>query len=773
MFFLFFASGCCGLIYEVTWMRLLPQALGTTATSVATVLCVFMAGLAIGSFVAGRFADSLRPISALRTYGVVQMLVALCAFAVPHLLHACVPGYVWLYRNVTSSFGWLLLVRTLVSALILLVPTILMGMTFPLMVRFLAGRRDTFGRDTGLLYGVNTVGGVVGCALAGFFLIEALGIRGAGRQAALINVLVGFAAWLLCAREGPQSSPVLGDPDSRAPEEEAARHDARAWLPVLVAGISGFAALGYETLWTRELLFYLGTMVRSFSIILITFLLANAIGAYALGRLADRASDLRFVLGTLQCAIGALAMASPWLIYVLCHSLTPPLSKIDLARFATTQAGFVVAAGAFFLPALLMGGSLAVALRWVRSLGTGGGRTAGRVVGVNTIGAAIGPVCVGFVLVPVLGVHRSIVLLALLNVAVGAVLLAARRPRRRLAACAPALLAAVGLVLLVSPSDPFVQYAKECAGGLVVAVEQGTDCTVVVAGDPAGDPADRSLFINGIAMAAPGVGPKMRAHLPMLLHRKPEEVLVIGLGTGTSAGVLGARYPEAMVDVVEISPTVVKAAKHFAACNYDVLSNPRVHLIVEDARSYVDCTSKTYDVIASDPPHPYDACSSQLFSHEFYEACRARLADGGLFLQWIPLDMSPGYELKAMVRTFLNAFPEPTVWSGGLGSLHLVGSETRSAISVKRVQDRIDRYNVAEDLRDLGLHRAERIIGTFAMDKPAASRWVGAGPIITDDWPIIEFTIPRLLWDETERGRLIDSDAVEQHVVGPSRYLVP
>jgi len=434
----------------------------------------------------------------------------------------------------------------------------------------------------------------------------------------------------------------------------------------------------------------------------------------------------------------------------------------------------LIAAGlGFLLPALLMGATVPLAMRWFRHSCPLSGQSAGVVAGANTVGAAIGPVVAGFVLVPLLGIHRSIVALAALNTAVGLTLLLAARPGFRLRLPSAAAVAAVALVIGVQAwhRDPVSDYAAGLELHEIIAIEQGSDCTVTIT---KGDDGDRSLSIDGAPMAITGPAMRFRAHLAMLLHPDPRRVLVIGFGTGTTVGTVAERYPGVRVRCVELAPTVLRCGHYFQRWNHDVLHHPRATFRIEDARAYVACSAERYDVIVSDPPHPFGAHAATLYSRDFYEACYERLEDGGVFLQWVPVLMSSERDLKTMVRTFARSFSHFTMWSGGPASMHLVATRGPLRISLSRLAKRMKAPGIASDLRGDALDGPRRLLGrAFLADANATLQWAGEGPVITDDRPTIEFTIPRWFRDPRGRSEVVQPHTIQAFRTSPGAFVSP
>ena len=774
-------SGFSGLVYEITWMRMLAQVFGSTMTAVTTVLCVFMGGLALGSVWLGRRADRWDADAAMRGYALIQLGIAASAMLVPTLFHAAQASYVWFYRAASPSTHALAVVRIGVSALILAVPSILMGGALPAICRYAARRWDTFGKSAGGLYAVNTAGGVAGCAVAGFGMIELAGLSATSYYAAAINAVTGIiayqisrgtgaaAAWSPAVRRTANWESNRDTAEGRcAPSPEPSPGQMAAIMAVATVGASGFVALGCEVLWTRVFAFFLGSTVYTFAIILMTCLVGIALGAHLFGRLADRVRDLGLLLGMVQCCIGVLVLLSAPILCAVFRGLAPATVPFQGASLAPLHHGLAAAAAGLFLPTLLMGGTLPIAMKWYRAWRRTAGRTVGAVVGANTLGATLGPAVAGFVLIPCLGVYRSFVALVALNFLFGLALLAQAQVRsRRAASLAIAVIAIAGTGPLWV-ADPVRQYMADRTLGKVLAIREGHDSTITIS-HYANKPL---LTIDGTPMASTCRGMRLRAHLPMLLHDRPRDVLVIGFGTGTTAGIVATRYPNTRVDCVEVSPTVVGSADYFREANHNVRQNPRVNVIVEDARNYVSCTDKSYDVIIADAPHPFASMASALYNREFYHACRERLAQDGVFLQWIPLYLEPAYELKAMVRTFVHVFPKCTIWGGD--DINLIAVRGPLRISMGRLKSRLADPAVRADLEDKAYPTVAKFLGClFLMGQPGPRLWVGDGPIITDDKPFIEFSIPRHFRDDTPRGRAVQWPEIAAHRTPATPYLVP
>ena len=763
-------SGFSALAYEIVWMRMLAQVLGSTMAAVTTVLCVFMGGLAAGSFLFGRWADRWSPRGGLLGFAAMQAGVAVSAAVVPVLLGLADAAYVWFHRNVPGSAGAVIAMRVGVSAAILTAPVVLMGGALPAICRYAVRGSTTFGSRAGLLYAVNTAGGLAGCAVTGFGMIEVLGLRATSYYAAAVNALAGAVAYALC-RGAIRSVDAPTDESVQMGEtSEPCQGKAAAAMAIAVAGVSGFTALGGEVLWTRVFSFFLGSTVYTFAVVLMTYLVGISIGASVSSRVADRVRALGLFLGAIQVALGALVIVAPSVLCYVFRVRAPATELFEGACLAPVSDGLLAAGAGLLLPAFLMGATTPAAMRWFLTWRGSTGRTVGSVLAANTLGATLGPVVVSFVLLPRFGVQYGLLILAGINIATGLALMAVSHAEFRW----PTRIGLGLAVAILAATSPFWQrnsvheYLRDRALGDVVEIRDGSDSTVTVS-QHRGAPL---LTINGTPMASTCLGMKLRAHLPTLLHDDARRVLVIGFGTGTTAGTVATRYPGAEVDCVEVSPTVVGMAEHFRDGNHDVRRNPSVQVIIEDARNYVARSDRLYDAIIVDAPHPFAAMASALFNREFYEACGERLAEGGILLQWIPLYLQPAFELKAMVRTFVEVFPACTIWGGD--DINLVAVRGPLRIPMGRLARRLANPSVQDDLGEKATtDPAAFLAKLFLMGPPAPSRWVGEGPIVTDDRPFIEFSIPRHLRDASPRGRPVRWGEIAVYRSAATAYLAP
>lgn len=712
---LFFLSGACGLTYQVLWLRLLALVFGVTVYAASTVLAAFMGGLAIGSMLAGPLLRRVR--RPLVIFGVAEVLIGLSALATPLGLDAAETLYRALFRVFPDSFAFLTVARLVCALVVLLVPTALMGLTLPVLSAAAAVQRSPVSSRVGALYAANTAGAVIGALVTGFILIGTIGIHQSFLLAAATNVSLGAiaATWGL-------RSPAL-DPTSTdtAPEPAVGR----AYGIPLVIALSGLAALALEIVWFRMLVLYLDATTYAFTTMLATVLTGIAVGGAIGSRVLRRARDWIAWLTMLQLATGIAVLASSAL-----------LAWIYGGRWhLTSDAEASVAA---MLPAtLLMGISLPIAL----GLGLGldprepaaAGHQLGRLYALNVAGAIVGALVGGFVAIPLLGTRRALMAGAVVYI-LSACILGLRDRRRPRLMVATLLGIAVFAVTVRHVPDPFTAAFEHRYGRDMREFWRydGVQTAVSVHASQF----RRSLYLDGLHQAndTPDMVRLHRVigHLPMVLHPNPIDALVVGLGGGATAGAV-SQYP-ARVQVVELSEGVRQAAQFFTHISYDVLQQPRVRLRVDDGRNFLLVSGERFDVVTADIIQPSHAGAGNLYSREYFTLVRRALKDKGLAMQWIGHRSTTQYKL--IMRTFLSVFPDTTLWFDGelmVGSLSPL-TITREIFDRKRADPL-----TATALNDVGLTDFETLTRWYTAGPEELRRFVGEGPVLTDDQPLLEF----------------------------------
>ena len=758
---LFFLSGALGLIYEVTWMRLLRLAMGNTVFTSATVLTTFMAGLALGAYLAGRSVDRCaRP---LRLYGLLEGAIGIYALATPLLLVIVDPVYAWLYHALGDSFVLLGIGRFLVSACLLILPATLMGATLPLLSRFLSQHRESLGRDIGRLYAFNTLGAAIGAASAGFVLLPELGVTATIAFSAAGNIVVCLAALYLARRGETQLSPAREEGESGAVSDR--REVARSAAVWGLAG-AGFASMIYEVAWTRALAMLVGSSVYAFTLMLVAFIAGLGAGSMILSGWVDRRRNLLLFLGGLELVVGLAAlMVVPLFSHLPFHMVEITTRYASSFEFLLLVQ-FVTIFLLMLLPTLAMGGVFPVVAKiYTRDL-AGVGRAVGEAYAANTVGAVAGSFAGGFLLIPWLGVQNAILVGVGINLLIGVYFVLASKWRKGWLRGALALAAVGGAVIgawnlpqwnpLLFNSAPYLYAYRYKASSMREAVdleqvmtrnrrllysEEGMTATVTVV-ESGGE---LYLKVNGKTDASSRGdlrSQSLLAHLPLLLHEDPQQVLLIGLGSGITLGAL-EQHPVREIECVEISPEVVEGAKYFAGVNHRALEDPRLQLFIGDGRNHVALGQRSYDLIISQPSNLWIAGMADLFTREFFEACRQRLRKGGLVCNWVQAYSMRKRDFAAIAKTFQSVFPHVSMWESiPGGDYFLIGAEEPLALTDENFKEVLRTRGLEEDFARIGVHDAENLLASLVMQEAQLKAFAHAAPVNSDDNAILEFSAP-------------------------------
>ena len=721
---LFAGSGCAALIYEIVWFQLLQLVIGSSAVSLGLLLTAYMGGLCLGSAALPWLVS--RRHHPMRVYALLELGVA--AFGIIALFTVPLIGRIYVAGAGTGLAG--LVLRGVISAVCLLPPTLLMGASLPAIARWV----ETTPRGVswlGLLYSANVAGAVTGCVLAGFYLLRVHDMGYATYTAAAINVAVALLALALANRTGNWSSP---SPDERG---VAVTRAPGAMFIYAAIAFSGLTALGAEVVWTRLLSLLLGATVYTFSIILAVFLTGLWAGSGAGSFFARRVRDPRLALALCQIL---LAAAIAWTAFTLAYVLpwwpvdpwlaTNPWINFDLDLTRCIRA--------IFPATLLWGASFPLALAAAAGKREDAGRLTGEVYAANTAGSIVGALAFSLLLIPAIGTQGSQQVLICLAAAAAVVAVVPVLSKSVLAfagALAGAAVVAWGLSATVGVVPwQAIAYGRRVAPifrGLSPSndaqtvpmfVGEGINSSVVIT-----QRADQKFFYVSGKSEASSVLLDMRlqrmmGHLPALVQKTPQSVLVVGFGAGVTAGSF-VPYPDVRSIVIcELEPLIPPASdEFFGKENYHVLRDPRTQVVYDDARHYILITPEKFDVITTDPIHPWVKGTSTLYSREYYELVKSHLNPGGVAAQWLPIYESDEETVKTELATFFSVFPNATVWSNYLDGdgydLVLLGSPDASPIDVDALQRRLDQpgySRVSASLAETGFHSAVDLLATYA-----------------------------------------------------------
>jgi predicted membrane-bound spermidine synthase len=756
--FLFFCSGATALIYEVVWSKYLALMLGSTIYAQTVVLAVFMGGLALGNRLIGARSDLLaRPLAG---YGCLEVAIGLYAFCYNWIYHWGDQMFVALGSRLLEHSVALLLLKGMLSVGLLILPTLLMGGTLPLLAAWLQRQSDDAGRWSARFYSINSLGAVCGACAAGFYLLPTLGLESSLQMTALANVIIGFVAIGFARREVSRASAAVAPVQTAA---AAPRPSGLASVTFLVA-LTGGVSMGLEVLASRSLSLIFGASVQAFAIVLMAFIFGIGLGSSAVAspRLRRwRNETLIFALLLSAAAVvGVLVLGIELWVEAYRHVLTG-LARTPMGYrfYQFIAAGFsMVILG---LPAALIGAVLPLGIRLVSQRGADLGNQVGRLLTWNTLGAVVGVLLTGFVLMPQAGLRNAFNLLALALCV--PVLVWAWTLKRKAFVTAGSLLV-VGLVVscvaagegwrYVLSSGVFRSRETRVDPGSVQArkkhvkilfYEDAADATVSVEEwDATTNSVGISLRINGKPEASSkgDLGTQMMlGHLPMMLRPESKDVFILGLASGISASAFLAHPVEHIVVADNCAP-VLRAVHLFAPWNRGVATNPVTRIWLEDARTVLKLNPQKYDVIVSEPSNPWFASIGSVFSREFYQIAANRLKPGGLMVQWFHVyEMHDGI-VDLVLRTFGSVFPSMEIWDSGAGDVILVGSNQQWDSSPEHLRIAYARELVRKDLAAIGIDSPEAFLARQFASQRTAFAIPGPGPVQSDGFPILEYEAP-------------------------------
>ncbi len=761
---LLFASGFCALTYETVWLRQLRLVFGISTAASAAVLAVFMAGLGAGGLRIGRRAEKSR--NPLGLYGLLEIGVALSA-ASSYVILLIVRK---LYLAAGGSFVFPAPVSTLVrlvfAALILGVPTTLMGGAFSAAARAIESTRDESRRGVAIAYGLNTLGALLGVVATTFFLIEKIGNIRTLIGAALVNVLIGLSALLMSSTA---RKPLTRDGDRRDEIEEpeggsASLHEEllnRRWI-LSAAGMSGFLFFLMELVWYRMLTPILGGTTFTFGLILAVALFGIGAGSclYSIAR-ASRGTVAGFAL---TCGLEALFLAIPFALGDRIATLALLLRPVGLVGFSGYVFGWtILTVIVVLLPAFIAGIQFPLLISLLGRGRYGVARETGEAYASNTAGAIVGSLAGGFGLLPLMtapGVWRLAVVMAAM-LAIAFVLAS----RDRMPVRAAALLISCSAMWLIARSDgptAFWRHTPIGAGRLSITgmtpnklrdleaarrrntlwETDGVESSISVVDDEG-----YAFIVNGKGdghARNDGGTQVMMGLLPGLLHPHPRHAMVVGLGTGTTAGWLAELPSIEQVDVLEIEPSVKHVAEMCAAVNRDPLHNRKVHVIAGDGREFLLSSGRKYDVISSEPSNPYRAGIASLFTREFYQACESRLEDGGIFIQFVPAYEVDAPVIETVYATMTSVFPSVETWHSQSGDLMLVSSRQRLNYDYDSLTERLKIPAIREGVWNVWwASEPEDILARYVCGNATARALSTRRRINTDDRTIVEYGFAR------------------------------
>ncbi len=758
----FFLSGAAALVYEIVWQRMLMLVFGVSAWSITAVLTAFMAGLALGSWCMGRFAD--RSTNPVRSYAFIEFSIALAALAVSFAIDPLMAAYVQIAHALEPGFLGSQLIRFVLAFLIFLIPSTLLGATMPFMSRIAAHSCRTIGSAFGWIYAINTLGSVGGAAVAGFVLIPKIGMRQAAYVALAGNVTAGLLAILLSFGRQLRTLPKTVVAHSRI-DVAPSTHDRDKHLSIrqihLIAASLGFLGLGYEVAWSRLLAVYTLNSVYVFTMLMTVFLGGLAIGGGIAAVVIRRARNgVSKILAYVQFFA---AMTGP---LVLLFTQVAAEWSYDLQLGVSSDvfwAEYSIAFGIVFIPTIIMGMSLPLLMELIPGGMDHPGGSVGKTYAFNAWGTVIGTALTGLVFIPWFGIRASLILLSVGNFILACVIApsperATPRHRQLIPIASVVFIIACTFVPqntqfyrpMVDPNNAIVYYAEGRSAVVHIELSQ-------YAGET-----QRSLLVDSQSVAGTArhlvTDQKMLAHLPLLLHPNPKRAISVGFGTG------GTSYSMKQHDVethcVEIERAVPAASRQFFAQNHGAVGldqglgqyDSGFKLILDDARSWFHLATEPYDVIVDDLTSLQYKNNGNLYTVECFELIKKNLSPDGIACAWVPVNGIEENALKIAIKSFQEVFPHTSVWyfSNVVNYfVVVVGTPEPLSIDIKDWRSRMTIPDVYYDLEEVGITNPYDLAASVILTEEEVARYVGNAPLHTDDKPILDYATHASFYAQT------------------------
>jgi len=769
-FFCIFISGAASLVYELIWIRQLSLVFGGTLYAISAVLCAFMTGLALGAWGIGLLLShrnkQKKNINLVLLYGLLEGLIGLYGLFFPYGLEL-ISGFYAPIVNGTIELGFLLhWIEFFLSTALMLPATICMGATLPLIGSWSIGKNsERILPDVSILYSLNTFGAVAGCLYTQTIALKYFGVSATNLTAIGMNFLV----FLLCT---PLRSYFIKSSSSKTPVKKHKINHVSSSTPdrklslllIFIFAYSGMVALASEILWTRVLVFPMGTTLNSFALILATFLFGIALGSIMADKLLGNSNHvLKFLLIQLSIAISCIAILP---LFENLHEWTSKADQLfyDLDNIALKTIGIrsLFAFGLMFLPTLGFGLSFPLANRININLFKTNSKTLGNTYALNTIGATLGTIITPFILIPFMGIRMSLFVIYSILIFLCLVAMAVHFKWNDKNFVKSGFIATTIIFLGYIWSNPKISTEQLGSHNLariemdtqkhqlkLIEYIEGDFSTLSVIENKKSKA--RTLYMNGFSTATVsdsiGGSDYMQAMglIPMILHPNPKKVMVICFGTGNTTGTV-SLFPEVQVDGIEIDKNVLSLAHHFSKWNDNAQKKKNIHMYIQDGRTFTRWTQNKYDVITLEPMSPIQAGTVNLYSREFYQLAAERLNKDGLMMQWLPLHLVGPDDAKSILKTFQEVYPHTSIWNSFLTRIVLlVGSKEEIALDKIRFEELMRIPEIQNSAQQIGINTFLDFTDFFLTDANKVNSFMQNADLITDDRPLLEFSPATLL----------------------------
>lgn len=725
--FLYFVSGFCGLVYEVVWSRMLVLVMGNTTYATSTILASFMAGLSLGSYFWGKKIDRGKS-SPLFVFGCLEIIIGVSAIALYFAIQYAVPVEIFILKWTAGLNTGVIAVRFLFSFLLLCLPTFFMGGTFTVIGKYLIGREKGAGSKSALLYGINTLGALLGAFFTGFFLIAIFGHFKVHIATASLNILTGFAAISLFHLIGKKAAPPIKSKKAPVtkPKKSSPIPGSVMVLVLLGTVVAGFSTMAYQVLWTRILVLVIDNSVYSFTCIVMMFLGGIALGSLMAVPLLRSKKFMPAVFALLHIGFAVSAFMFPFII----HPMQVP-AETRYYAFLIDRLPFLT-----ILPAIFSGILLPLAVHIYKAKTAKPGSRLGSIYALNTLGCVLGALAVSFWLIPKLGFRNTMLLLPALSLLVGGLIALIAMPRRYGIPMTVSVLIMAIIGIIIMPADHFKsRYAELEPQSRLIYYEESIAATATIFDRP---DASRVFYLNGIPEVDTSLLSvmtfRLMGALPNLLHPKPQRALMITFGAGITTATAAKFVPE--IECVDIADQAENISRNFIRINDRIHENNKFTLVVDDARHFLQHTNKKYSVIVSDATHPRVYDSWVLFTKEFYTLVKSTLAQNGIFCQWVPFHGLHPDQYTAIINTFAHIFPNTSIWRVKNAYSLMIATPAPLTIDFKLFYAKLNQASIQKHLREVGLESPFYILQFFSIGpKRLAQLKSSSPPLLTDNSP--------------------------------------
>ncbi|MCF8240056.1 MAG: fused MFS/spermidine synthase [Melioribacteraceae bacterium] len=769
---LFVITGATGLIYQIVWFKYLSLFLGNTTYAQTIVLATFLGGLATGNHIFGKYADSFK--NPVRIYAFIELLIGIYCAAYPALSSFIGETYIGIASATSLYENGLLfnLTRLIVSTLLLLIPTVAMGGSLPVLSKFFIDDVKNTRRDLGILYFLNSFGAVWGIILAGFNMIKLYGIETTIYAAAIVNIIIGVISYYLSKKIEPETDSLeSATVDETEIPDEIILSKREVLVLLIVAGLSGFASLLYEIVWVKYMVNFLGSSTYAFSIMLAAFISGITLGSIIVSQSYFQKFNKVKLIAACQISIAFSTVIIlfifnrvPYYLWIISSWFNKTESTFPIFLFIE----FLIAFSLMIIPTIFIGMSLPLIVDVISKNIKKIGVSVGRVFSINTLGNVLGALISGLVLVSWFGIKGTFDIGIFINLfcALGIVIVFSVFPQNQKRVIALSTISAMILIMIISPSlnknsfangvfkyfdkevpSSFYEYNKRFASEKLLYYKEGLTANVAVTQSQF-EQGEKRLIINGKPDASSVrdlATQVLLAQVPMMLHPDPKDIFVVGLGSGVTVGSV-LTHPVNEVVCSEISPEVIEAAEFFSEENYNCLNNKKLKLISEDAHNYLKVTNEKFDVIISEPSNPWIAGIGNLFSVEYFEVCKSRLNEDGIMMQWFHIYDVNNDIVRLVLSTFASVFDHTQLWTGVGGDILLVGSVNEISLDQAKLHNKFQNKNIINDFRRINIDNPFTFLSCQIFSERGFHLASGSSLLNTEIHPVVEFYAPKSMF---------------------------